>query len=289
MRVSLNSLEKVLVDFDAIPFGSDNSESGIYKGQNGKAFYLGVQDWLKSMAGRNFLTTERLMTEVVRAAYRKQVKVEDGRRIVRLACLRNDPPSDLFPVTVPICIDKRANAENATELAREITEANPNAVVISNGVEDTERVLNFQNAKGANHLADHDIYIIVTHISPKHYAELNVVGRWLGISDVIDLYYRDQISQAVGRNKGFRDTGNGRKTVVITSSRLEKSSIFKSSAVQATQPSSEDMQKGWSEFRKKMHEKIASMPWKKMDNEFTQRRPGGHDHLRFYRTGEKLW
>ena len=69
-------------------------------------------------------------------------------------------------------------------------------------------MLTFQKAKGANHLADRDIYIIVTHLNPDHYAELNVVGQWLEIPDVIELYYRDQISQAVGRNGGFRDTGN---------------------------------------------------------------------------------
>ncbi len=54
MRVRLDSLEKVLVDFDAIPYGNDNSESGIYRGQNGKPFYLGVQHWLKSMTGPEF-------------------------------------------------------------------------------------------------------------------------------------------------------------------------------------------------------------------------------------------
>ena len=43
MRVRLSSLEKVLVNFDAIPYGRDNSDSGIYRSQNGKPFYLGVQ------------------------------------------------------------------------------------------------------------------------------------------------------------------------------------------------------------------------------------------------------
>ena len=155
------------------------------------------------------------------------------------------------------------------------------------GTKQLERVLTFQKAKGANDLADRDIYIIVTHLAPEHYAELNVVGQWLGIPDVIELYYRDQISQAVGRNKGFRDTGNGRKTVVIASSRLEKSSIFKSAAVRAPQPSREDLEAGWSEFRKKTHEAVAS--WMMADNEFTPRGAGHHDHLCFYRTKAKLW
>jgi hypothetical protein len=284
MRVPLDSLEKVLVNFKAIPYGNDNSDHGIYRRQNGKPFYLGVQRWLASMTGRNFLTAEHLMTEVVRAAYRKQPKFDkDGRRLTRLAWKRIDPPSELFPIPVPVCIDKRANAENAAKLAREITEANPNAVVISNNVKDNDRVLTFQKAKGANHLADRDIYIIVTHLNPEHYAELNVVGQWLEIPDVIKLYYRDQISQAVGRNKGFRDTG--RKTVVIASSKLAQSGIFTSRAFPAPQPSSEELEAGWSKFRRKTHEQIA---WMMMDNEFAPSR-AGHDHLRFDLTTGRLW
>jgi hypothetical protein len=286
MRVPLSSLERVLVNFDAIPYGGDNSESGLYRCQNGKPFYLGVQHWLASMTGRrNFLTTERLMTEVVRAAYRKQAMSGHDKRKARLACARIDPPSELFPISVPVCIDKRASGRRAADLAREITEANPNAVVICNGVKDCDRALTFQKAKGANHLADRDIYIIVTHLNPDHYAELNVVGQWLEIPDVIELYYRDQISQAVGRNRGFRDTGNGRKTVVIASSKLEKSGLFTSPTLPATLPSSEERQAGWSEFRKKTHAQIA---WMMMDNEFAPPR-AGHDHLRFNLTTGRLW
>ena len=132
---------------------------------------------------------------------------------------------------------------------------------------------------------DRDIYIIVTHLNPEHYAQLNAVGQWLQIPDVIELYYRDQISQAVGRNKGFRDTGNGRKTIVIASSKLAQSGIFTSRALPATQPSSEELEAGWSEFRKKTHEKIARMV---MDNEFAPPR-AGHDHLRFDLTTKRLW
>jgi hypothetical protein len=284
MRVRLPSLERVLVNFDAIPYGGDKNDKGIYRGLNGKPFYLGVQHWLASMTGRrNFLTTESLMTEVVRAAYRKQAMFEDGKRVARLACARIDPPSELFPIPVPVCIDKRASGRRAGELAREITEANPNAVVICNNVKDNDRVLTFQKAKGANHLADRDIYIIVTHLNPDHYAELNVVGQWLGIPDVIELYYHDQISQAVGRNRGFRDTG--RKTVVIASSKLAQSGLFRSAALPATLPSSEELEAGWSEFRKKTHEQITRMM---MDNEFAPLQ-AGHDHLRFDLTTGRLW
>jgi hypothetical protein len=50
------------------------------------------------------------------------------------------------------------------------------------------------------------------------------MGNWLGIPNIIQAYYQDQINQAVGRNRGFRQSsGRETKTVLITSQRLWKS------------------------------------------------------------------
>ena len=49
-----------------------------------------------------------------------------------------------------------------------------------------------------------DISIVLTCLNPEKFAELNVIGQWLGIIDVIDRHYDDQLNQAVGRNRGFR-------------------------------------------------------------------------------------
>lgn len=226
MRVPLSSLEQILVDYDDYPFGHDREGKGIYRPMHGYPFFLGLPEWLHSGFGcRSYLTTEQLMTEVVRAVYRKLSK---GRkdRTSRLWHSQIDPPKELFPVLVDLFMDQRAGKRQITELAREITDANSNAWVICNNVDGNDRVLTFQSAKGANHLADKDIYVIVTHLAPEHYAQLNVVGQWLGIPDVIDLYYRDQISQAVGRNRGMRGDEKNLKTVVIASSRLMTSGFF---------------------------------------------------------------
>jgi hypothetical protein len=42
-----------------------------------------------------------------------------------------------------------------------------------------------------------DISIILTCSNPEKFAELNAIGQWLGMKDVIDLYYDDQLNQAV--------------------------------------------------------------------------------------------
>lgn len=79
--------------------------------------------------------------------------------------------------------------------------------------------MTFQGTKGHNGLSSTDNYIIVTYLAPEVYARLNVLGQWIGQPDAIAKYYAAQISQAVGRNTGFRQQP-GTKTVVVISSGL---------------------------------------------------------------------
>jgi hypothetical protein len=75
--------------------------------------------------------------------------------------------------------------------------------------------------KGLNGLEDTDVYIILTCIAPEKFAELNVIGQRLGNDEIVEDFYQDQINQAVGRNRGFRESTTRRtKTVVIASPRL---------------------------------------------------------------------
>jgi hypothetical protein len=86
----------------------------------------------------------------------------------------------LYPIKIPLFIDARARADRdqkpgVTQLAKEIVGANPDAVVIANGTKgNVEGVQTFQGCKGRNDLIHKDIYIVVTHLAPDQYAELNV-------------------------------------------------------------------------------------------------------------------
>ena len=147
-----------------------------------------------------------------------------------------DDVPGIYPVQVPLYIDALATADRkspkVSELAREIVSADSNAVVISNGGDDeVERVITFQKVKGQNGLQNKKyIFVILNNLSPAQYAKLNVVGQWLNIPDIIALYYEDQINQAVGRNRGFRDNG-ATKTVIIASNRLYRSVLHKIGAI----------------------------------------------------------
>jgi hypothetical protein len=217
MRLNLGDLEPVDVSYDAIPFGFDHAGKGIYAAENGRRFYLGAQNWLEDCKARlTFLTTETLVSRVLVRALANLIVLD-----LNLFCA-------LFPIEVPLVIDKRAAADRGgkqkiSALADEILGANANAIVIANGIARTKpRTKNFQRAKGLNGLEDRDVFIIPTCISPSEYAELNVVGRWLDVPDVMLLFYEDQISQAVGRNRGFRRSRNSTKTAVVSSHRLAK-------------------------------------------------------------------
>jgi hypothetical protein len=133
----------------------------------------------------------------------------------------------LFPVEVPLVIDQRAAADRfgkkkISALAAEILR-DPNAIVIANGADRGDsRVKTFQAAKGLNGLEENDIYVTPTWLSPQQYAELNLIAQWLDIRDSITLFYEDQISQAVGRNSGFRKSKKPTKTQVICARRFAK-------------------------------------------------------------------
>jgi hypothetical protein len=141
----------------------------------------------------------------------------------------------IYPLQVPLYIDRRAAADRdkpkVSELATEIVTADSNAVVISNGVDDQiARVITFQKAKGQNDLKNNNIFVILTNLAPAQYARLNVVGQWLHIPDIIPMYYEDQINQAVGRNRGFRDNG-ATETAIIASHRLYRTVLDRIGAI----------------------------------------------------------
>ena len=218
MRLELTSLKPFHVDYERFKYGQDNPYAitrGIYRPKHGHGYYIGLKPWLSQMGDTvpTFLTTEEVVAQTIKKAY--------GQRLLSLE-LDNLP--GLFPIKVPVFIEKRAKSDrvqaeelNVSALAQEILEADKNAVVISDGVKDIPGVYTFQGMKGLNGLEDRNIYIILTWMAPEKYAELNVLGQWLGNENILLDYCQDQINQAVGRNRGFRQSQKETKTVVIAS------------------------------------------------------------------------
>jgi hypothetical protein len=213
--VQLTNLEQVTVNFATQPFGRENSARSIYRSQDGTPYYLGIRRWPFEASSRiTFLTTETLTADTIAGVF--------GKARQPLLKWNLDQLPSLYPITVAACKDKRASAKGVQELAAEILENNANAVVIADGLKDLkgERAMTFQSMKGRNDLAGKDVYIIVTFLAPEVYGVLNVLGQWIGIADTVAKYYSAQISQAVGRNTGFRQQAATKTMVVISAGLL---------------------------------------------------------------------
>jgi hypothetical protein len=161
-----------------------------------------------------FLTTETFTTEAIAALYEAKL----GRSLLRLD-LDNLP--GVYPVDVPVVKSKKAKAEKIQELALEILASGDGAVVIADGLGGVkgERARTFQGMKGYDGWSDKDVFIVLTFFAPEVYARLNALGLWLQLNDTIGKYYAAQLSQAVGRNTGFRKKP-GTKTVVVATDGL---------------------------------------------------------------------
>jgi hypothetical protein len=70
--LDLGTLERVQVDFEAQPFGRENSPKSIYRARHNTPFYLGVRRWPFAGSTRiTYLTTEAFTTELIAAVYKK--------------------------------------------------------------------------------------------------------------------------------------------------------------------------------------------------------------------------
>lgn len=217
LRMNLARFERIAVDFGAIPYGCDNSEAGMYRAMNGFEYGIAVRDWLQRInCPKLFLTTEAVMAKIVKA-------VVDEHRLIECHLT---PGAGIHPVHVPIVFDNRARSEDRDQLANEIICENHNGIVIGNGLKVKARTTNFTIMKGVNEYKDNDIYIIMTMLPNDHYATLNTLGQFIDETNIIALHYRDLVSQAIGRNTGYRDSGNDREAVIIAGARLIKAGYF---------------------------------------------------------------
>jgi hypothetical protein len=242
MRLNLSKLASISVDYDRIPFGFDQQDRGIYRPKRGERYYLGPQSWMfDSHCQWIFLTTEDLITEAIDAVYSKSGQ---SRLLIRCDL---DAVSGVFPIKVPLFIDARAKAATLQALVDEILATQPKAKIIADKVK-SPQVTNFTVMKGSNEFEHDDIIIIPQLLHPDHYSLLNVTGVFLDRDDVIELHYRDLITQAVGRNRGFRESSaRDTTTHVVASNRLLKLVLSKMTGTSriATPPPPDAKRKPW--------------------------------------------
>jgi hypothetical protein len=190
---------RVVVDFERLPFGRDNTDEGLYKGKTGSAIYLKEKSWwLDTRARIAVTTTESLVAEVA-----SQLRDADGRKVFHVE--RWDSEQYASSDVLELILDTRACRKRIQELAEDVLAdlTDPTEVIITDMAEG-ENIYTHLSARGRNDLDDKNITTVLTFIGGDEYAKLNAVAQSYGIGNLIELFYRDRLNQAAGRNRGLR-------------------------------------------------------------------------------------
>lgn len=197
--------DAVHVDYDQIPFGVENSDSSIYKAQDGQPRYIRLKNWWSRLRARVVITTTEKLPKIIASQARWTSGDCPGESKFYVLNANGD---EFFPTEQLLLVpDARASKDRVQELVNCILEDTrmPTDFVITNSVKH-DRVINHIRARGRNDLSHVNLASILTFIGPDQYSNLNVIGQFFNIPDVIPVYYRDVLNQDVGRNRGFRSS-----------------------------------------------------------------------------------
>jgi hypothetical protein len=169
-------------------------------------------------------------------------KPEVPQKFLPIWCVNEYPLTGYLPpdhLRVQIYLDDRARVPrkndpkrtSVTTIYEEIKAADPNAIVISNCLPDTDAITPAK-AKGANDYIGKRIYYVMLHPAQDKYRDLLIENAVFAARNFVQLEFVDEFDQIVGRTLGFRyrppgSTVNGTivtgsEAIVITSPKLWK-------------------------------------------------------------------
>jgi hypothetical protein len=214
---------RVVVDTSIAPLGRSAGVDGnrdAYDQQNGNGIFIVPRRWWDSFGDQCtviMLTTEELPCLIARGLH--QVG-EDGECRRKFHVLRAERPRLIDPEYVFYLTDKRARRPldgrpGVDVLASELEGQFPGLMVISNYADTIPNGINHMSAKGSNALDREHLVSIITFPSPHLHAQLCAIAQRFGVDDILGSYFRDQVFQSVGRNRGFRgEHGRGHAVVI---------------------------------------------------------------------------
>jgi hypothetical protein len=236
MRLPLKFWQKFKVDFGRHPFGAGNNNQCIYRRTDKSTYFVAPKQWPGLKCHMTFATTERLVAATINqalmklwASQKKRKKPDDFALQKPFLLILDDVPG-IHPIRTEVKIDNRARKQDIKSLVSELSKQEPNGLIISDMVPLAHNVTNFQRMKGANQYQGANITIILTLISPEKYARLNILGQFLDLEQVVSIYYFDQISQATGRNTGFRQVAASQATATIVASKKTYNCVLRDSS-----------------------------------------------------------
>lgn len=189
----------IVVDFEKLPFGRDNHDEGLYKGKSGAGIYVKEKSWWFDTRARiSVTTTESLVAEIAGRLFDA-----DGCKAFRVE--RWDGEQFFYKDEIELIPDNRACKAHIQDLVDDVlTDPNdPTEVVITDMAKGGD-VYSHHKARGRNDLDGKNISTVLTFIGGEEYAKLNAIAQKYDIANLIELFYRDRLNQAAGRNRGLR-------------------------------------------------------------------------------------
>lgn len=201
INAGFTSDDVVPVDFDANPFGINNSDDAMYRSTHGSTYYVKARNWWTTQRARVlFTTTEALVAQV---AHRIN-KSDHTHWVPDIRVHRLDRDEFTTSDSIRLCRDKRASKSKIDELIRDRLRGDKDVVITDMASDHGSSVSTHVSARGRNDLQEVNICTVLTFVAKDEYCRLNVIAQKFGIEDVYDEFYRDRLNQAVGRNRGLR-------------------------------------------------------------------------------------
>jgi hypothetical protein len=206
------------VEVSAAPFGKDHDEKGLYRGQQGTKYYLKAKRWWEVLGAHMVvLTTEDLPAKLLRNLSWSEKDKSGKTKDRSFKVYEFDDISGFLREAIPVVLDKRAGKDRpanggnqpvkrVTAIVDEIHAYDSDIHFIGDNLKEMNLPCTHthEKAKGSNELAGSDIVTLIQYLSPRVYAELCLLAATYGIKDIVRIYYRDMLFQAIGRNRGFR-------------------------------------------------------------------------------------
>lgn len=187
-----------------VPFDETNPE-GIYARMVGRRYYVRPRGWWNEFRRVTMLTTEGVPTRIVEAIDRESV-TRGEQQDDRFKVYSLDLPESSRD-TVAVELQRACKKEKLPALVRAYRNHYPDAEIITDMVKAqiAEFAVNtHMSAKGSNAYIDSDIVAFYTNPSPVLFCKLGALNARFGRSDLVRLFYIDQLDQTTGRNRGFR-------------------------------------------------------------------------------------
>lgn len=197
------------------PFGKGDEYHNIYSLCDGNKHYCKELRWLDGLGcSVIILTTEDLPKQMFAAICRKENKTYRYLDFTLTPYLFND--------AVPVTFDESArsprdedvtNKLSCVDLATKLLN-NEADFVISNSLTKIDdslkaKVSTHETAKGRNDLSDKNIATIISYPAVEQYEHYTILGAKFNIDDPVAVAFRDLVFQNLGRNLGFRYSGDG--------------------------------------------------------------------------------